>query len=77
MKQNPSRRQSSTSYLDTLRAEFDARTQRLQEAETAANTAQQEADAKRRSYHELEQRSLSSNLNSSLMSNEEVTMKPL
>lgn len=59
MKSNPSRRQSSTSYLDTLRTELDALTQRLQEAETAASTAQQEADAKRRAYHELEQRSTS------------------
>lgn len=57
MKSNPSRRQASTSYLDTLRSEFDALTQRLQEAEAAASTAQQEADAKRRAYHELEQRS--------------------
>lgn len=57
MKQNPSRRQSSTSYLDTLRSELDVLTRRLQEAETAASTAQQEADAKRRAYHELEQRS--------------------
>ena len=57
MKQNPSRGQASASYLDTLRSEFDALTQQLQEAETAANTAQQEADAKRRAYHELEQRS--------------------
>lgn len=57
MKQNPSRRQASASYLDTLRSEFDELTQQLQEAETAANTAQQEADAKRRAYHELEQRS--------------------
>lgn len=57
MKSNPSRRQSSTNYLDTLRSELDALTQQLQEAETAANTAQQEADAKRRAYHELEQRS--------------------
>jgi len=57
MKQNPSRRQSSTSYHETLRSELDALTQRLQEAETAASTAQQEADAKRRAYHELEQRS--------------------
>lgn len=59
MKSNPSRRQASTSYLDTLRSEFDALTQQLQEAEAAANTAQQEADAKRRAYHELEQRSKS------------------
>lgn len=57
MKSNPSRRQASTSYLDTLRSEFDALTQQLQEAEAAANTAQEEADAKRRAYHELEQRS--------------------
>lgn len=57
MKQNPSRRQSSTSYLDTLRTKLDTLTQQLQEAETAASTAQQEADAKRRAYHELEQRS--------------------
>jgi septal ring factor EnvC (AmiA/AmiB activator) len=57
MKQNPSRGQASASYLDTLRSEFDELTQQLQEAETAANTAQQEADAKRRAYHELEQRS--------------------
>ncbi|WP_448506099.1 hypothetical protein [Immundisolibacter sp.] len=57
MKSNPSRRQSSTSYLDTLRTELDALTQQLQEAEAAAITAQQEADAKRRAYHELEQRS--------------------
>ncbi|MCY1414847.1 hypothetical protein D9M71_303090 [compost metagenome] len=57
MKSNPSRRQSSTSYLDTLRTELDALTQQLQEAEAAASTAQQEADAKRRAYHELEQRS--------------------
>jgi len=57
MKSNPSRRQSSTSYLDTLRSELDAMTQQLQEAEAAASTAQQEADAKRRAYHELEQRS--------------------
>ncbi len=57
MKSNPSRRQASTNYLDTLRSELDALTQQLQEAETAANTAQQEADAKRRAYHELEQRS--------------------
>lgn len=57
MKSNPSRRQSSTSYLDTLRSELDALTRQLQEAETAASTAQQEADAKRRAYHELEQRS--------------------
>lgn len=57
MKSNPSRRQTSTSYLDTLRSEFDALTQQLQEAEVAANTAQQEADAKRRDYHELERRS--------------------
>lgn len=57
MKSNPSRRQASTSYLDTLRSEFDALTQQLQEAEAAASTAQQEADAKRRAYHELEQRS--------------------
>ena len=57
MKQNPSRRQASTNYLDALRSELDALTQRLQEAEAAASTAQQEADAKRRAYHELEQRS--------------------
>jgi Chromosome segregation ATPases len=57
MKSNPSRRQSSTSYLDTLRSELDALTQQLQEAEAAARTAQQEADSKRRAYHELEQRS--------------------
>jgi septal ring factor EnvC (AmiA/AmiB activator) len=57
MKQNPSRRQTSTSYLDTLRSELDALTQQLQESETAASTAQQEADAKRRAYHELEKRS--------------------
>lgn len=57
MKSNPSRRESSTSYLDTLRTELDALTQQLQEAEAAASTAQQEADAKRRAYHELEQRS--------------------
>lgn len=57
MKQNPSRRQSYTSYHDTLRSELDALTQQLQEAEAAANTAQQEADAKRRAYHELEKRS--------------------
>lgn len=57
MKSNPSRRQASTSYLDTLRSEFDALTQQLQEAEAAANTAQQEADAKRHAYHELEKRS--------------------
>lgn len=57
MKPNPSRRQSSTSYVDTLRSELDALTQQLQEAETAASTAQQEADAKRRAYHELEKRS--------------------
>jgi len=57
MKSNPSRRQSSTSYLDTLRSELDALTQQLQEAEAAASTAQQEADSKRRAYHELEQRS--------------------
>jgi hypothetical protein len=57
MKSNPSRRQSSTGYLDTLRSELDALTQQLQEAEAAASTAQQEADAKRRAYHELEQRS--------------------
>lgn len=57
MKSNPSRRQSSTNYLDTLRTELDALTQQLQEAETAVNTAQQEADAKRRAYHELEKRS--------------------
>ena len=57
MKSNPSRRQASTCYLDTLRSEFDALTQRLQEAEAAARTAQQEADAKRRAYHELERRS--------------------
>ncbi len=40
MKSNPSRRQASTNYLDTLRSELDALTQRLQEAETAASTAQ-------------------------------------
>lgn len=57
MKSTPSRRQASTSYLDTLRTELDALTQQLQEAEAAASTAQQEADAKRRAYHELEQRS--------------------
>ncbi|MDO8275776.1 MAG: hypothetical protein Q7T22_09720 [Serpentinimonas sp.] len=57
MKSNPSRRQASASYHDTLRSEFDALTQQLQEAEAAANTAQQEADAKRRAYHELEKRS--------------------
>lgn len=57
MKSNPSRRQPSTSYVDILRSEFDALTQQLQEAEAAASTAQQEADAKRRAYHELEQRS--------------------
>lgn len=57
MKSNPSRRQSSASYHDTLRSELDALTQQLQEAESAASTAQQEADAKRRAYHELEQRS--------------------
>ncbi|PKO65757.1 MAG: hypothetical protein CVU23_07735, partial [Betaproteobacteria bacterium HGW-Betaproteobacteria-17] len=38
-------------------AELDELTQQLQEAEIAASTAQQEADAKRRAYHELEQRS--------------------
>jgi hypothetical protein len=59
MKSNPSRRQPSTSYLDTLRSELNALTQRLHVAETAANTAQQEADAKRRAYLELEQRSTS------------------
>jgi chromosome segregation ATPase len=59
MKQNPSRRQTSTSYLDTLRSELDALTQQLQESETAASTAQQEADVKRRAYHELEQCSTS------------------
>lgn len=57
MKQNPSRRQASASYLDTLRSEFGALNQQLQEAEAAASTAQQEADAKRRAYHELEKRS--------------------
>lgn len=57
MKSNPSRRHASASYHDTLRSELDELTQRLQEAETAANTAQQDADAKRRAYHELEQRS--------------------
>jgi predicted nucleic acid-binding Zn-ribbon protein len=57
MKSNPSRRQSSTSYRDTLRSELDALTQQLQEAEAAASSAQQEADAKRRAYHELEKRS--------------------
>lgn len=57
MKQNPSRRQASASYHDALRSELDALTQQLQEAESAASTAQQEADAKRRVYHELEQRS--------------------
>ena len=57
MKSNPSRRQSSTRYLDTLRSELDALTQQLQEAEAAASTAQQEADAKRCAYHELEKRS--------------------
>lgn len=57
MKSNPTRRQSSTSYLDTLRSELDALTQQLHEAETAAKAAQQEADAKRRAYHELERRS--------------------
>lgn len=57
MKSNPTRRQSSTSFLDTLRAEFDVLTQQRQEAEAAASTAQQEADAKRRAYHELERRS--------------------
>lgn len=57
MKSNPSRRQASASYLDTLRTELDALTQQLQEAESAANPAQQEADAKRRAYHELEKRS--------------------
>lgn len=57
MRSNPSRRQSSTSYLDTLRSELDALTQQLQEAEAAASTAQQEVDSKRRAYHELEQRS--------------------
>ena len=31
MKQNPSRPQASISYLDTLRSEFDALTQQLQE----------------------------------------------
>jgi hypothetical protein len=48
MKQNPSCRQASTSYLDTLRSELDALTQQLQESETAASTAQQEADVRRR-----------------------------
>lgn len=57
MKSNPSRRSASTSYLNALRSELDALTQQLQEAESAASTAQQEADAKRRAYHELEQRS--------------------
>lgn len=57
MKSNPSRRQASASYHDTLRSELDALTQQLQEAEAAASTAQQEADAKRRAYHELEKRS--------------------
>lgn len=57
MKSNPSRRQASASYHDTLRSEFGALNQQLQEAEAAASTAQQEADAKRRAYHELEQRS--------------------
>ncbi|MBE0593578.1 MAG: hypothetical protein IH616_14390 [Gemmatimonadales bacterium] len=57
MKSNPSRRSASTRNLDTLRSELDALTQQLQEAEAAASTAQQEADAKRRAYHELEQRS--------------------
>ncbi len=57
MKSNTPRRNPSPNHLDTLRAEFDALTQRLQEAEAAASTAQQEADAKSRAYHELEQRS--------------------
>ena len=57
MKPNTARRNPSPNHLDTLRAEFDALTQRLQEAEAAANSAQQEADAKSRAYHELEQRS--------------------
>lgn len=57
MKSNTSRRNPSTSYFDTLRAEFDALTQQLADAETAANEAQTEADTKRRAYHELEQRS--------------------
>lgn len=57
MKSNTPRRNPSPNHLDTLRAEFDALTQRLQEAEAAASTAQQEADAKRRAYHELEKRS--------------------
>lgn len=57
MKSNTSRRQASASYLDTLRSELDALTQQLEEAETAASNAQQEADAKRRAYQELEKRS--------------------
>ena len=57
MKSNTPRRNPSPNHLDTLRAEFDALTHRLQEAEAAASTAQQEADAKSRAYHELEQRS--------------------
>lgn len=57
MKSNMPRRNPAPTHLDTLRAEFDALTQRLQEAEAAANTAQHEADAKRRAYHELEKRS--------------------
>lgn len=50
MKPNTPRRNPSPNHLDTLRAEFDALTQRLQEAEAAASTAQQEADAKSRAY---------------------------
>lgn len=57
MKSNPSRRSASTRYLDTLCSELDALTQQLQEAEAATSTAQEEADAKRRAFHELEKRS--------------------
>lgn len=55
----PTRKHPLSGYLRQLRAEFEALSRQLSEAERAATAAQTEAEHKRRAYRELEERSQS------------------
>jgi len=55
----PTRKHPPSGYLQQLRAEFEALSRQLSEAERAATAAQTEAEHKRRAYRELEERSQS------------------
>ena len=55
----PTRKRPPSGYLQQLRAEFEALSRQLSEAERAATAAQTEAEHKRRAYRELEERSQS------------------